>query len=42
MKIVVLGAGLVGGPMALDLAKESGFDVTVADIRDEALERVGR
>jgi lysine 6-dehydrogenase len=42
MKIVVLGAGLVGGPMALDLAKENGFDVTVADIRDEALERVAR
>ncbi len=42
MKIVVLGAGLVGGPMALDLAKESGFDITVADIRDEALERVAR
>ena len=42
MKIVVLGAGLVGGPMALDLAKEVGFDVTVADIRDEALERVAR
>jgi len=42
MKIVVLGAGLVGGPMALDLAKESSFEVTVADIRDEALERVAR
>jgi lysine 6-dehydrogenase len=42
MKIVVLGAGLVGGPMALDLAKDSGFEVTVADIRDEALERVAR
>jgi lysine 6-dehydrogenase len=42
MKIVVLGAGLVGGPMALDLAKENGFDITVADIRDEALERVAR
>jgi lysine 6-dehydrogenase len=42
MKIVVLGAGLVGGPMALDLAKENGFEVTVADIRDEPLERVAR
>ena len=30
MKITVLGAGLVGTPMALDLAKESGFDVLVA------------
>ena len=42
MKIVVLGAGLVGGPMALDLAKENGFEITVADLRDEALERVAR
>lgn len=42
MKIVVLGAGLVGGPMALDLAKENGFEITVADVRDEALERVAR
>ena len=42
MKIVVLGAGLVGAPMALDLAKTEGFEVTVADIRDEALERVAR
>lgn len=32
MKIIVLGAGLVGGPMALDLAKDSTFDVAIADI----------
>ncbi|HNW74210.1 MAG TPA: saccharopine dehydrogenase C-terminal domain-containing protein [Bacteroidales bacterium] len=32
MKIIVLGAGLVGGPMALDLAKDSKFDVAIADI----------
>jgi lysine 6-dehydrogenase len=42
MKIVVLGGGLVGGPMAKDLAKDGNFEVTVADIRDEALERVAR
>ena len=35
MKIVVLGAGLVGGPMALDLARDERFEVTVAD-RDAA------
>ena len=28
MKIIILGGGLIGGPMALDLAKESGFQVT--------------
>jgi saccharopine dehydrogenase-like NADP-dependent oxidoreductase len=32
MKITVLGAGLVGGPMAIDLVKESRFDVTVVDL----------
>ncbi|MCF8294700.1 MAG: saccharopine dehydrogenase NADP-binding domain-containing protein [Bacteroidales bacterium] len=32
MKIIVLGAGLVGGPIAIDLAQDSEFDVTVADI----------
>ena len=31
MKIIVLGAGLVGGPMAADLARDEGFHVTVAD-----------
>lgn len=34
MKIIVLGAGLVGGPMAIDLAAESGRQVSLAD-RDE-------
>jgi saccharopine dehydrogenase-like NADP-dependent oxidoreductase len=42
MKIAVLGAGLVGGPMALDLAKDPAHDVLVADIREEALERLAR
>jgi saccharopine dehydrogenase-like NADP-dependent oxidoreductase len=42
MKIVVLGGGLVGGPMAKDLAKDGAFEVTVADIRDEALEQAAR
>jgi len=32
MKILVLGAGLVGAPMALDLANDPAFRVTVADI----------
>jgi len=40
MKIIVLGAGLVGGPMAVDLAADSRFDVTVADIEAEALARL--
>ena len=42
MKILVLGAGLVGGPMAADLAREPTFDVTVADRRAEPLEALAR
>lgn len=32
MKIIVLGAGLVGGPMAIDLAKDNEFEVSCTDI----------
>ncbi|MFZ4546175.1 MAG: saccharopine dehydrogenase family protein [Bacteroidales bacterium] len=39
MKILVLGAGLVGGPIALDLAKNGEFEVTSADINSESLTR---
>jgi saccharopine dehydrogenase-like NADP-dependent oxidoreductase len=31
MKVIVLGAGLVGAPMAFDLAKNGEFEVSVAD-----------
>ena len=34
MKIIVLGAGLVGGPMALDLSQDTGFNVSLADISE--------
>ena len=40
MKVAVLGAGLVGGPMAIDLARDGEFEVTVADIDDQALNRL--
>ncbi len=40
MKVIVLGAGLVGGPMAIDLSKDKNFEVTLADIRRENLEQV--
>jgi saccharopine dehydrogenase-like NADP-dependent oxidoreductase len=39
MKVIVLGAGLVGAPMALDLSKGSEFEVTVADISHKNLEK---
>lgn len=37
MNIIVLGAGLVGVPMAIDLAKDPQFNVTVADISETNL-----
>ena len=40
MKVLVLGAGLVGGPMALDLARNGEFEVTSADRSPEALARL--
>lgn len=39
-KIIILGGGLVGGPMALDLAAEKRFAVTVADLDEAALGRL--
>lgn len=39
-KIIVLGAGLVGKAMAIDLAKQ--YDVTSADINEEALKAVAK
>lgn len=40
MKVIVLGGGLVGGPMALDLAADGEIDVAVADISEKALDRI--
>ena len=40
MNFVVLGAGLVGGPMARDLAADSGTSVTVADLSESALHQL--
>src|SRR5688572_1094581 len=41
-RVAVLGAGLVGGPMALDLAKDPAHEVTVVDIDEAALDRISR
>lgn len=40
MNLVVLGAGLVGAPMAKDLASDGDIRVTVADIDGQALARL--
>jgi lysine 6-dehydrogenase len=39
-KITVLGAGLVGFPIALDLSKDENFEVTICDIRKERLDQI--
>jgi saccharopine dehydrogenase-like NADP-dependent oxidoreductase len=36
-KIIVLGSGLVGAPMCLNLAKETDFEVTAVDINRDSL-----
>jgi len=41
MKVIVLGSGLVGAPMAIDLAKDSGFSVSIADVSSQALDKIG-
>jgi lysine 6-dehydrogenase len=40
MKVLVLGSGLVGRPMAVDLAKDASFKVTVADLSKKNLDRI--
>ncbi len=42
MKIMILGAGLVGAPMAMDLAEDSGLSVSVADISETALKKLDK
>ncbi|MFH1764381.1 MAG: saccharopine dehydrogenase NADP-binding domain-containing protein, partial [Gemmatimonadota bacterium] len=41
MKVAVLGAGRVGRAMALDLARDSEFQITVVDRTPEALDSLG-
>ena len=39
-KILILGAGLVGRPMALDLFRDNTYEVAIADISKQALEQI--
>jgi len=41
LKVLILGAGLIGGPMAIDLAKDSEFNITLADINKDSLDKIG-
>lgn len=40
MKVLVLGAGLVGRPMAMDLSQDEKFEVAIADINKKNLEKI--
>lgn len=40
MNIIVLGSGLVGAPMAVDLSRNKQFNVEVADIDPQSLKRL--
>ena len=40
--VIVLGAGMIGSAMALDLAAVDGLEVHIADSRRESLERVSK
>ena len=40
MKIIVLGGGLVGTPMAIDLAEDDRFEVALADISDKVCGKI--
>lgn len=40
MKIIILGAGLIGEPIAVDLAQDKSYAVTVADINEAALKKL--
>ena len=40
MNVLVLGCGLVGRPMAIDLAKENLFNLTVADLKKQNLDKI--
>lgn len=40
MNVLVLGSGLIGRPMAIDLATDKMFNVSIADISSQNLDRI--
>jgi saccharopine dehydrogenase-like NADP-dependent oxidoreductase len=40
MNVIVLGGGLIGAPMAFDLASDKRFNVTVCDINKDTLQKI--
>ncbi|MCP3940359.1 MAG: saccharopine dehydrogenase [Desulfobacteraceae bacterium] len=42
MEVIVLGGGLVGGPMAMDLAKDGDIKVTIADSDAKIVKKFNR
>jgi lysine 6-dehydrogenase len=41
-RYLVLGGGMIGSAMAMDLSRDQDAEVTVADVRAATLERIGR
>jgi lysine 6-dehydrogenase len=39
-RVLVLGGGMIGSAMAQDLARRGAWDVTIADVRADVLERI--
>lgn len=40
MKVIILGAGLIGGPIALDLLQDGDLDITVVDNNHDSLDKL--
>jgi len=40
MNVITLGGGLIGAPMAFDLASDKRFNVTVCDMNNDTLQRI--
>ncbi|MCM2257561.1 MAG: saccharopine dehydrogenase NADP-binding domain-containing protein [Vicinamibacteria bacterium] len=41
-KVVILGGGMIGSAMALDLKRSGALDVTLADVREETVSRLAK
>jgi len=42
MRVIIMGAGLVGSPMAIDLAQDKNFEVTAVDIEEKPLQNLSK
>ncbi|MBS3768434.1 MAG: saccharopine dehydrogenase NADP-binding domain-containing protein [Candidatus Cloacimonetes bacterium] len=42
MRVIIMGAGLVGSPMAIDLVQDKNFEVTAVDIEEKPLQNLSK